>query len=51
MPAVSAQVFERAMNKAVSLIVAALTCRVRATAVHPGGIQTELGRYMTHEVT
>ncbi|THD62961.1 SDR family NAD(P)-dependent oxidoreductase [Phenylobacterium sp.] len=23
---------------------------VRATAVHPGGIQTELGRYMTHEV-
>ena len=24
---------------------------VRATAVHPGGIQTELGRYMTPEVT
>ena len=24
--------------------------RVRATAVHPGGIQTELGRYMTDEV-
>ncbi len=23
---------------------------VRATAVHPGGIQTELGRYMTDEV-
>jgi NAD(P)-dependent dehydrogenase (short-subunit alcohol dehydrogenase family) len=23
---------------------------VRATAVHPGGIQTELGRYMTQEV-
>ena len=23
---------------------------VRATAVHPGGIQTELGRYMTPEV-
>jgi NAD(P)-dependent dehydrogenase (short-subunit alcohol dehydrogenase family) len=24
---------------------------IRATAVHPGGIQTELGRYMTAEVT
>ena len=24
---------------------------VRATAVHPGGIQTELGRYMTPEIT
>jgi NAD(P)-dependent dehydrogenase (short-subunit alcohol dehydrogenase family) len=24
---------------------------IRATAVHPGGIQTELGRYMTPEVT
>jgi NAD(P)-dependent dehydrogenase (short-subunit alcohol dehydrogenase family) len=24
---------------------------VRATAVHPGGIRTELGRYMTEEVT
>ena len=24
---------------------------VRATAIHPGGIQTELGRYMTPEVT
>ncbi len=24
---------------------------VRAAAVHPGGIQTELGRYMTPEVT
>ena len=24
---------------------------VRATAVHPGGIQTELGRYMTAEIT
>ena len=23
---------------------------VRATAVHPGGIQTELGRYMTDEI-
>ncbi len=24
---------------------------IRATAVHPGGIQTELGRYMTPEIT
>lgn len=24
--------------------------RIRATAVHPGGIQTELGRYMTQEI-
>lgn len=24
---------------------------IRATAIHPGGIQTELGRYMTPEVT